>query len=363
MRGSCRSTSAPTSRHDRFGQPLHGSAAVSRLPRARCVCVSPVARSPGRSARSWPRRARDGWCERTDTCSRRRRRGGLAGRPRRASAGVDGPAVHRPAQGSLPRVQGRGRWRRGDRSRHAAVDRSGDERSGSVPRPHGGERRTAHPRVSLRPSAERVLLARRPDDAGTPGARPRGCGRVPGPDRVPGRRRAFGRGRCSSGARHRRAGPRRERRHRGPARHRRRPVASVSALERPHRSRRDRPGERRHRAAEPVRARAARAPRDRAGRRDQRFGRAERAARRRAGASILPVRIAGWQPDAEGGYAVYREPTRSWPVSRARSTRTATGMPTTPPGSLSSASPSRTRPSPTGLSPGRSRERPRSTCS
>ena len=62
----------------------------------------------------------------------------------------------------------------------------------------------------------------------------------------------------------------------------------------------------RHRAAPPGRSDAARASRHADGRADRRPAAALRGIRGVApGASILPIRVAGWQPNADGGFAVY----------------------------------------------------------
>ena len=69
--------------------------------------------------------------------------------------------------------------------------------------------------------------------------------------------------------------------------------------------RRHQPRQRRGRAAASDDSGTARAPRDRARRDHRRAPRARRAARDRAGRLDPPVRVGGWQPNAEGGYSVY----------------------------------------------------------
>ena len=54
-------------------------------------------------------------------------------------------------------------------------------------------------------------------------------------------------------------------------------------------------------------------------------------------ASILPIRVAGWQPSAEGGFASTGAPTSCSPESSAPSTPTPTATCSTPPGSRWSA--------------------------
>ena len=91
----------------------------------------------------------------------------------------------------------------------------------------------------------------------------------------------------------------------GAPRHRRRSLASVSQAARARRPRRPRPGERWNRPATSDDPGASGAPRDElagivAGTEgpDGLHGIAP-------GASILPVRVGGWQPNSEGGYSVY----------------------------------------------------------
>ncbi len=89
------------------------------------------------------------------------------------------------------------------------------------------------------------------------------------------------------------------------ARYGHRSLASVPAEEPASGHRPDQPGQRCGGAAASDDSGPAGATRHGAGGNRLRIRRARWAARRRARASILPVRIAGWQPDAEGGYTVY----------------------------------------------------------
>ena len=84
-------------------------------------------------------------------------------------------------------------------------------------------------------------------------------------------------------------------------------------------SRRARPRRRRERPAESDRARAARAPRHRDGR-ARRRARAARPGSRasRPDASLLPIRVAGWQPDTSGGVSVYGRTDQLLAGHRAR---------------------------------------------
>ena len=150
--------------------------------------------------------------------------------------------------------------------------------------------------------------------------------------------------------------------HRGAARHRGRPRASVHPAGARTGPRRARPVRRRERAPEPDRTGTSRTSWHRDGRSRGRLERACRAGGRRArsGAAADPRRglAAGCGRRGLGRTAA---PIRCSPGWSWRSTRTRTVTPTTPPGSRSSASWSRLQRSRTALSPGRPRGRQRST--
>ena len=217
----------------------------------------------------------------------------------------------RPPQSLARRSHGRGGWSR-DRVGDAELDRRGArgpeaDRGAAVARGN-----PARARLRLHADVQRL---RRPDRR--PGARPArarpGCRR-----RLPG---ACGVPRLTLARRAPRTALRRRRR---PAR--RSPAARIRRSRRDdrlarHRRRRDAPVHPRPAARRGRRARSRRVARSRARTRTSRCGSSGTARRSRAcssaaagpagirgvapGATILPIRVAGWQPNAEGGFAVY----------------------------------------------------------
>ena len=161
------------------------------------------------------------------------------------------------------------------------------------------------------------------------------------------------------------AGPRRLRRDGGAPRHR----ASIPRIRtcetaRPLGRRCDRPRQRGDRAAASDDPGPSRAARDRARRASSPASDGPDGLHGVApGASILPVRVGGWQPDSEGGYSVYSRTDQILAGLEAAVDPTTTATRTTRRGSRSSEWPSRTPRSRTARSPRAIAGARRSTCS